>query len=398
LIKPNANYRPNPSRAIYLDGPIDDQLLSRLIPQILKLQGQSRAPITLYILNSPGGQVAAMKNILQTLKLANQDSAEPCQLITVVTTKAQSAAADLLSSGDYALALPSSSILYHGVRTAGIIPALQPLTAERTSLLAHILRLTNDAYAMELARKTESRFMFRFIILRHQFKKVRDANRNATLSDLDCFTELLSSRLSNPAKKVLKKAQERYKRYEPLFNKLIDKAKTTSGPERPANLEADRIKAIVDFEVESNKADPSWTFKDGGLTRLVEDFFLMAEYLESQNSERVRHWCLSLGRFALSQEELAELGKITDEKARDEKLIEKVQPPVLPLWMLFIALCHALQEDDNDLTAADAYWLGLVDEVWGDSSMITTRWFAEFEPDPPEKQDNAEETAASTIA
>jgi hypothetical protein len=95
---------------------------------------------------------------------------------------------------------------------------------------------------------------------------------------------------------------------------------------------------------------------------------------------------------------LAELGKITDEKARDEKLIEKVQPPVLPLWMLFIALCHALQEDDNDLTAADAYWLGLVDEVWGDSSMITTRWFAEFEPDPPEKQDNAEETAASTIA
>lgn len=390
------NYRPNPSRAIYLDGPIDDQLLSRLTPQILKFQSQSRAPITLYVLNSPGGQVAVMKDILQTLKLINQDGAEPCQLITVVTTKAQSAAADLLSAGDYAIAYPKSTILYHGVRTPGLVPALQPLTAERTSLLAHILRLTNDAYAMELVRKTEGRFMFRFIVLRQTFQKVRDASPGVTLSDLECFTELLSSRLSGGANRVLKKAKERYKRYEPLFNKLIEKAKAAGGPELPAKLEAARIKAIVDFEVSSNKSDPSWTFKDGGLTRLVEDFFLMAEYLESQNSERVRHWCLSLGRFALSKSELAELEKIPDEKARNEQLIEKVQPPVVPLWMLFIALCHALQEDDNELTAADAYWLGLVDEVWGDATLLTTRWFAEFEPDPEEDQGTKDTGTGST--
>jgi len=51
----------------------------------------------------------------------------------------------------------------------------------------------------------------------------------------------------------------------------------------------------------------------------------------------------------------------------------------------FIALCHALQEGENELTAIDAYWLGLVDEVVGEH-LWTIRLMEEFEPDPPEEQ------------
>ena len=51
---------------------MDDQMLSRLSPQILKLQSQSRAPITVYILNSPGGQTAAMQAIVRLLKLGDR--------------------------------------------------------------------------------------------------------------------------------------------------------------------------------------------------------------------------------------------------------------------------------------------------------------------------------------
>ena len=147
-------------------------------------------------------------------------------------------------------------------------------------------------------------------------------------------------------------------------------------------MEADRIKAILDFEVKTNKDDPSWTFKDGGMARLGDDFFLLNEYLESQQNDRFKSWCRRIGQFALSDADAAELKQIPDEKAKDEKTIEKVQPLLQPIWSFFVALCHALQEGENELTAADAYWLGLVDEVMG-QSLPTTRWIEENQPDPP---------------
>jgi hypothetical protein len=381
LIVPSNLYRPDPNRAIYIEGLLDDKLLVRLSPQIIKLLAQSRRPVTAYILDSPGGNTAAAQGILRLLRASDQDGAQPCRLITVVTTKAQSAAADLLSSGDYAIAYPGCSLLYHGVRTPGLIPALQPLTAERTSLLAHLLRLTNDAFAMELVKRAEGRFMFRFIILRPEFQKLRDANPKRSLSDLECFVELISPKLSESARKIFKKAQERYARYQPLLTEF--NTKTKSGKRKHvAREEATRIKAIVDFEVAENKTNPSWTFKDGGLSRIVEDFFLVAEYLASQENERLKHWCRSLSRVALSKEELDEIDKIPDEKERNETLIARVHPPVQPVWSFFVALCHALQEDENELTSRDAYWLGLVDEVVGEGKLLTIRWFEEWQPDP----------------
>jgi hypothetical protein len=88
----------------------------------------------------------------------------------------------------------------------------------------------------------------------------------------------------------------------------------------------------------------------------------------------------------LSPEDQQAIDKITDVAKRNEQLLQKVQPIIEPIWMFFVALCHALQEDDNEITANDAFWFGLVDEVWGNSSVITGRWFAEFSPDPPVTQ------------
>jgi ATP-dependent protease ClpP protease subunit len=381
LLVPSNLYRPDPNRAIHIDGQLDDKLLSRLSPQILKLLAQNRKPITVYILDSPGGSTATARGILSMLRASDQDASPACRLITVVTSKAQSAAADLLSSGDYAIAYPGCSLLYHGVRTPGLIPALQPLTAERTSLLAHLLRLTNDAYAMELVKRAEGRFMFRFIMMRPEMRKIQDANPKKPKSDLECFIELTSPKLSESARKIFKKAQERYARYEPLLAEFTIKSKFGKRG-KIAREEARQIKAIVDFEVADNKANPSWTFKDGGLSRLVEDFFLVAEYLESQQNERLKLWCKTLSRFALSKNELDEIERIPDEKGKNEALLAKVQPPVQPVWSFFVALCHALQEDENELSSTDAYWLGLIDEVIGEGGLATSRWFEEWQPDP----------------
>jgi ATP-dependent protease ClpP protease subunit len=172
LIVPQPAYRPNPTRALFLTGEISPELVAQLTPSILRLLHESRDPITVYIVDSPGGSVSSMERILSLLNSSDQDFRTPCQIITVVTERAASAAADLLASGDYAIALPESSILYHGVRTP-----LRTATAEQTSMLAHYLRMSNDYYAMELARKIEFRFTFRFAQLRGDFDKFRERAR-----------------------------------------------------------------------------------------------------------------------------------------------------------------------------------------------------------------------------
>jgi ATP-dependent protease ClpP protease subunit len=378
LIVPNPNYRINPSRAVYVTGVIDDGLVARLTPQILKLQSANRLPISVYI-DSPGGSVNSMETILRLLNLSDQDSSGPCRIITAVTTRASSAAADLLSSGDYALAFPSSSILYHGLRTY----EKNPLTLESTSVLANALRVSNDAYAMALARKIEDRFSFRYVTVRNEFEALRSERNAPWLTDLDCFVEIITAKLSDGARKVWSKAKDRHGRYQALLDSVLKRAKTDLSKRSIAEVEADSIKAIVAFEVKTNKKNPKWSFRAGGIGRLADDFFLLNEYVMTYSSERLRNWCTSFGKWTLPQNEANEIDAIADEKERSEKLVEKVRPILQPIWSFFVALCHALQEGENELTATDAYWLGLVDEVIGEDALWTTRYLEEFTPDPP---------------
>ena len=93
-------YVPNPDRAIYVQGVIDQALLYRLTPQIISLQNQGDEPLTIYI-DSPGGSVSHMESLLHLLRY-RQNSDDPTYVITVVTAQAASAAADMLAAGNYA--------------------------------------------------------------------------------------------------------------------------------------------------------------------------------------------------------------------------------------------------------------------------------------------------------
>jgi ATP-dependent protease ClpP protease subunit len=377
LIVPNENYRLNAQRAIYVTGVIDDALVSRLTPQILRLQSLSRSPISVYI-DSPGGSVSSMDTILRLLNLTDQDSSGPCNIITAVTTRAASAAADLLSSGDYALAFPDSSILYHGLRRF----EKNPLTFETTSMLADALRLSNDYYAMALARKIEDRFSFRYVTVRNDFDEFRKVKSAPLMSDLDCFVEIISNKLSADARKVWAKAKERYGRYQALIDSVLKRTKKNFATQTIAEIEADNLKAIIAFELKKNRKNPQWSFRTEGLGRIADDFFLLNEYVTTYSHDRLQRWCASFGKWTLPTKEAEEIDAIADEKERSEKLIAKVRPILQPIWSFFVALCHALQEGENELTAVDAYWLGLVDEVIGEIDLWTIRDLDEVKPDP----------------
>ena len=382
--KPHKDFRANPDRCIHVQGRIDQQLIERLAPRIIRLQNDSREPITVYI-DSPGGITLHAEILLRLLQATDQNFSAACRLITVVTSRAASAAADLLCSGAYAIAFAGATIFFHGVRTLSD----DPLTVEVASGISQSLRLSNDRYAMALADRSYWRLIFRYVFLRPKFEEYR--NRNGKLIDLECFVGLISEKLSAQAMELIKQAKQRYERYETLVERVVARAGRFKGfksPKRPADFEAAVLKGIIDFEVSINK-EKSWNFSDKGLAQLSDDFILLREYLTNYESAQMLTQCRRWSSFFLSAADNTELETIPEDK-REEWKIERIKPLIRPIWLFFVALCHALQEAEYELTALDAYWLGLIDEVVGAGDLATMRMMVEASSDPePDAQQNA---------
>jgi ATP-dependent protease ClpP protease subunit len=381
LLVPDPNFRPNPNRAIYISGLIDQALVDRLTPAIMQLCANNREPISVYI-DSRGGSPQSAETILRLLKATNQDNEQGCHVITVVTTRAASAAADLLSAGDYAIALPDTSILFHGVRT----PTWSDLvTMEQASSIADFLKLSNDRYAMTLAKKSERRFMYLFFALQNQFPTYRTRTNKADLPPLECFIGLVREKLSQLANKILDRAWERYERYNALLSHVFAlAAKTKKNPfagSAEAEVESFMLRAIVQFELKKNRADKDWTFSGRGLVRVNDDFFLLQEYFATAFGPEFNQLCERWADLVLSEADNAELALLQDPE-RSERKRAKVRPHFQPAWSFLVALCHALQEGENEISALDAFWLGLIDEVLGQYGLPLKRYFAEFRPDP----------------
>jgi hypothetical protein len=340
------------------------------------LQSQSRDPITVYI-NSPGGLPRCAETILGLLNLSDQNLSAPCWIITAVTLAAESAAADLLSSGDYAVAFPASTVMHHGVRRF----EKSPSTLESTSMLNEVLRLSNDAYAMQLAQKIENRFTFRYLSVRDEFEGLRTAKNDLAMDDLACFSETIRGKLSKDAQHIWDKAIKRNRRYVDLIQSVFENRDQIVATKTPLEFQAIVIKAILDFEMKGSDANELQDFRYGGLRRLVDDFYLANEYMSSNTGNRLENWCKAFGKMLLSKDQQEEIDSLGDEAARLDKVVEIGRPILQPMISFFVALCHALQEGENELTAIDAYWLGLVDEVVGEN-LWTIRIMEEFTPDP----------------
>lgn len=374
MITENPDYRINPNRAIFIHGQIYDDLIPTFLPDLLRLQHESRNPITVFI-DSPGGSPDTAEKIINLIRLGDQNNAAPCWFITCATVLAASAAADLLSSGDYAVALPTSIIHFHGLRLAEV----SAVTAERSSSIAHSLRMVNRVYAEELAFKTQRRFMFRYMMNRDKFREVRKQKGFSSASDLECFVHFLKGNLSPTARKVCDSAMERNKLYKTLLT--TGKAKKKKNP-GSAKVEASALKKIIEYELDAHKTDATWSFSMGGIIELLNHFHVFTEYNEKFISERVQYWCESMGILLLAPGEREEVGKITDEVARNTKIVQIARPHFEDVWPYFMALCHTLQEGENRFTATDAYWLGLIDEVIG-RPLFSMRQLLEFIPDDP---------------
>ncbi len=95
-------------RIVFISGEIDDNLVNRVIAELLYLDSTGNEDINIYI-NSPGGSVSAGMAIYDTMNLVNSDVSTTCLGI------AASMAAFLLSSGKKGkrYILPNADVMIH---------------------------------------------------------------------------------------------------------------------------------------------------------------------------------------------------------------------------------------------------------------------------------------------
>jgi ATP-dependent protease ClpP protease subunit len=349
---------------VFVCGEIDERLVHRLTPAICKLRGEGSQPITAYI-DSRGGSTLSTEHLRALLKAPNPDGAV-CRLITVATTRAASAAADLLALGDYAVAYPQALIHCHGTRLSA-----EEVTKETAESLAMSLQEANEDFALRLAKRVFARMAFHYTRLRSEFPDIRkraakEKWERPMKSDLECFALAIYIRLSSHLQKL---PEEVFFLYESLLKMrdfvLKRLGKIPEGQEL-AVTEASMLKHLLDFELSEEKPK-YWSFSSGGIDHFASDFRELADFLFGRHHEALEDHIQSFGVLFLNPDQIALLEKKRAANAPDteEWMKSVVRPVIEPLWYFVVALCRLLQQGENRLTAVDAYWLGLVDEVVG---------------------------------
>jgi len=203
---------------------------------------------------------------------------------------------------------------------------------------------------------------------------------DAAASNLEAFLSFVRGKLSPNAMSLLDRAEWRFKRYEPLVAKSSRQASKRKNLKNKVDVEALILREVVTSLRARNKSNPTWSFAEAGLSELGDEFRLFFEYLSNYNGPDLLKICDQHWPLILDEERQSRLERIADEEKREERL-NMCKPFVRPFWIFFVALCHSLHEGEaNDLTATDAAWLGLIDEVIGQDEPTSLRRFVEGAP------------------
>jgi ATP-dependent protease ClpP protease subunit len=370
-IRRDPKYRPNYGRSITISGVIDDTLVARLLPEIVRLQSTSRDPITVYI-DSPGGDTECAKLLLEALRASDQDRSEPCRIITVALGEASSAASDILMAGDYALVYPYSRILCHGTR----IRPLSSFTKVQAANYAKYMAGQDEGFALTLARNCINRFMFRASRVWRMIEDM-DATGPGLFGDADV-----------PAASSIAREFHRFLQANVLVRDAIVEQ---------IDIAAENAQSIFAFVANlhlSSTLDRKEAIRKGILNdalskasseadfgELESNYRLLSDFFEEHHREMIQalsyRWLTDLyGR----QEHIR--AALEDEEERPKWIAERISARCFSLWYLFVFFCRQLQTGDFPMTATEAYWLGLIDEVIG-LDLPCPRILVENAPDIP---------------
>lgn len=393
----------NWSRCIHIDREIDGNLVNALIPQIMALRQESDEAITL-ALNSPGGAVGLPPTIRALIRDPNQDG-EMCELVTVATRSAYSAAAMMLAMGDYAVALPHAEVLFHDVRY-GSVSDVTPTSALRA---AKSLQAGNDRASLEIADFMFDRWMWMCL----DGATKGDGPREEAPAQTSRFEEIIANlnlpkceyvqfdlvglmlfmhkhlRVQNEC--VLENALDRLARWGAITTFAARPHYRPVGGRKPGMLDGlaqlyrevhPRQEVLGGKENEQDlaifMAVLAIALNDRGAAEAVDIATRDMNLFRSINSPR--HWRTAMRLMLDHKYAFFDIAIVREWDSLDDgvrsRIAEESSPLVRLIWLLCVQVARELFSDEHRLTPIEALVLGLVDEVPGVSIFESRRAYS----------------------
>ncbi len=384
MVVPDYNFRIRADRAVYVVGDFNEELLKQVIPRITELRFETTDPISV-VISSHGGDVSCLESILSALSVRDPDGRE-IRVVSSVNGHADSCGAILLTMADYAIATSCSKIHFHGIRLSEY-----DLTTESASQIANHLSKENKSIADNMARAMMPRIMHRFSRLKKDIDAIRRKRRK--YPSIMGFTDIIQERITPPTRKVFLKAVNRLIRVRQISSTLseIKFRRRETALQKDAKL----LEHIINYEVK-DKSKRGLRFDEGGIGQVVFDYLTIRDFHFGEHlyflDDLVNLW----GPEFLSEQSLKKYNQLESEsKPKAFKfLAAEVAFDVQDFWYLTLSLARSLLYGENNVPAWDAYWIGAIDEISGDSDCFGLR--AMMEKDAPKGSTSLEpKTTAS---
>jgi ATP-dependent protease ClpP protease subunit len=377
-------------RAIFVQGDLEEALVSTLTPKIFALRKNPQKPITLFI-DSAGGSVGAYKTLLGLLKTPDQ-SGRTCLINTVVTGRAYSAAAHLLASGDYIISYPNAIIHFHGIRTN-----VEDITAEQAGKLQDEMLSIDKSRAVSLAVSVFNRMLLNYESINDQMPflrevlerqlKIYDVLKGDGTIDVPAFVFYLFDKVKDPYKGLLVEVIRKTNRLCGIvrkFHRVADSRRNLPPLVRSAlkkvevkedepNLE-DELSLFNVLLASKIKENPRWRLTNEDFTGLEEDFQQLntMAYFQDEALDRL----IRLSDLFMSPKDLEFFMKYTYEDTEDpkirkkcDKIVGRAYEKIELQWAFSLTLCRELTAGEHPISPEDDWWLGLIDEVLGSPSL-----------------------------
>ena len=426
IAKKRLRYELDWDRMIYVDNDIDDTLVRRLAPQIIRFKSESAEPITVAI-DSEGGQVRSLESLLGLLESPDQRGGR-CAFYTVAVNRAQSAAASLLAFGEYSVAFNHAQILFHPHwrrMSSG-------LSASEAIQMARDLKASDEILALRLAERVLQRKLLCFADLRarnrfsaaaESFPRVASEFRQKIghgLSLLGCvdpdafevdfvgFATALWAELSAPLDRQLvtdalddlvrllefrelglhlregakaagaKKAATDTSAHAKLARAFEFACMNIGGPEAVAGLAGDYIsrrmaelERLVVVFLRRAASSERWRVSESGFSQLEEDYSLLEKFEEFQGNELAQETVWEHFGALLSSDAIDRYNE-AEEEAKEHYRTAILYPQRDFFWLFHVMMCRRLGAGENTLSPTEAQLLGLVEEVLGGGA-VTSR-------------------------
>jgi hypothetical protein len=285
---------------------------------------------------------------------------------------AASAASRLLVLGDYSISYPASIIHCHGTRLSQV----DEVTRERAEVISRLMEDSNRATADEFVGRILFNLAFLFDSNRQEI------NKQAKPDSIVAFSHLIESKLGPTAKGIMQEVFDDLDEANSL-NIFLNKPGRRTALDRAQSrgridYEKILVKMIIDFLFAGRwKHQPKLTDEFSNEARR-----LFKSHSHLRNNMFVGANIREIIPLLLSESEFDLYMKAKKDRTLEQFLPSTVAPLLVPLWQLASSISNRLVMGENPLSAVDAYWLGLVQEVVG-SELPCLRHIAEAPKEPP---------------